>query len=76
MRSTAICGRSKFRAKFFCISKPSSLLPNAVDSVTFERGHEIARLNGQPLLALQRLAVVGGNFVARASIPRNHVRAA
>lgn len=40
------------------------------DIITVERGAQIGVLNGQPLLALLRLAFVGGNVVPRASIPR------
>lgn len=42
------------------------------DIVTVERGATVGTINGMPLLALLRLAVVAGDLVSRASIPRNN----
>jgi hypothetical protein len=53
----------------------ASLRPGA--DLTIERGVELGKLDGRPLIALLHLAVVGGTIVARASMPRTtHPRAA
>lgn len=54
----------------------ASLLADAADRVTIDRGTVLGTFNGQALTAACKLAAIGGTLVARAAAPRTRGTAA